>query len=131
MTDLSSSREQEVLDNIAAGGVYVSLHSGDEGNEPDGSLEVDAADYAREHLEEANISISGSGPTTLTNDVEVNWGVTENDWGDVTHGALWNDTQGATGEEPYTSTVELGNGGSAPEGIEVRIDAGELTFDIN
>lgn len=131
MTDLSSSREQEVLDNIAAGGVYVSLHSGDEGNEPDGSLEVGADDYAREHLEEADISISGSGPTTLTNDVEINWGVTENDWGDVTYGALWNTEQGGTGEEPYTSTVELGNGGSAPEGIEVRIDVNGLTFDID
>lgn len=131
MTDLSSSREQAVLDSIADGGVYVSLHSGDEGNEPDGSLEVDADDYAREHLTEANISISGSGPTTLTNDVEVNWGVTENDWGDVTHGALWSDAEGATDVEPYTSTTELGNAGSAPEGIEVRIDANGLTFDID
>lgn len=131
MTDLSSSRESEVLNSIAAGGVYVSLHTEDEGNEPDGVNEVGAADYEREFVAEADLSVSGSGPTTLTNDVEINWGITENDWGNVTHGALWNDTQGATGEEPYTSTVALGNGGDAPEGIEVRIDAGQLTFDIN
>jgi len=131
MTDLSSTRESTVLDNIASGGVYVSLHTADEGNEPDGSNEVSAADYSRQQLAEADITISGSAPTTLTNDVEINWGTTQNDWGNVTYGALWNDIQGATGEEPYTATVQLGNGGSAPAGIEVKINAGDLTFDMD
>jgi catalase (peroxidase I) len=131
MSDLSSTRESTVLNNIANGGVYVSLHTADEGNEPDGSNEVSAADYSRVQLAEADISISGSAPTTLTNDVDINWGTTQNDWGNVTYGALWNDTQGATGEEPYTATVVLGNGGSAPSGIEVKILAGDLTFEMD
>lgn len=131
MTDLSAAREQAVLDNIASGGVYVSLHTSDEGNNPDGTNEVSAGDYSRQHLAEADISTSGNGPTTLTNDVEINWGTTSNDWGNVTHGALWSAEAGGTGEEPYTATVSLGNGGDVPSGIEVKINSGGLTFDID
>lgn len=131
MSDLSSTRESTVLNNIASGGVYVSLHTADEGNEPDGTNEVSAADYSREFVAASDITISGSAPTTLTNDLDISWGETQNDWGSVTHGALWNDTIGATGEEPYTATVTLGNGGSAPAGIEVKILANDLTFNID
>lgn len=131
MSDLSNTREQTVLNNIAAGGVYVSLHSADEGDEPDGSNEVGAADYGREPVAEADLTVSGTSPTTLTNDAPVNWGTTQNNWGTISHAALWSTEQGGTGEEPYTATIALENGGDAPSGIEVKINAGDLTFTID
>jgi len=130
MTDLSASQESTVLSNITSGGVYVSLHTGDEGNAPDESSEVTQADYSRVHLAEADISTSGSGPTQMTNDVAVDWGTTQNDWGNVTHAALWSDTSANSGT-PYTATVSLSNGGSTPSGIQVIIEAGNLTFSVD
>lgn len=131
MSDLSSSREQTVLENIRSGGVYVSLHSTDEGNEPTGTSEVGASDYAREFVAATDLSISGSGPTELTNDLDIDWGVTDNDWGTVSHAALWDDAASGTDPTPYTSTMALSNGGDAPSGIQVKINAGGLTFTID
>lgn len=130
MTDLSSTQEQTVLDNIISGGVYVSLHTADEGNEPDGANEVSASDYARASVAATDLSTSGSGPTTMTNDVDINFGTTENDWGTITHAALWDDTAANSGS-PYTATISVGNSGDAPSGVEVSIPAGDLTFDID
>jgi hypothetical protein len=130
MTDISSTREDKILDNIKSGGVYVSLHTADEGNEPDESNEVSAADYSREHLAEADINVSGSAPTTLENTAEINWGTTSNDWGTVTHSALWSDTSANNGN-PYTATAQVGNSGSVPTGVEVRIDSNDLVFEVD
>jgi hypothetical protein len=130
MTDISSTREDTILDNIKSGGVYVSLHTADEGNEPDGGDEVPTADYSREHLPEADINVSGSAPTTLENTAEINWGTTSNSWGTVTHAALWSDTSGNNGD-PYTATVQVGNSGSIPAGAEVRIDSNDLVFEVD
>ena len=138
MTDLSNTQEQSILNDIAAGGVYVSLHTADEGDEPvpnrgTGSTEVTAADYSRQFVAEADLTVDApdAGPSTLSNNLEINWGTTQNDWGTVTHGALWNTAIGGTGEAPYTATVALGNGGSAPAGITVKINAGEMTFSLD
>ena len=138
MTDLSNSQETTVLNNIAAGGVYVSLHTADEGDEPvpakgTGSTEVTAADYGRQFVAEADLTVStvDAGGSTLTNNLAISWGTTTSDWGNVTHAALWNTDVGGAGEKPYTATVALGNGGSVPSGIEVRINAGELTFTVD
>lgn len=119
------------MNNIAAGGVYVSLHTADEGNEPDGSNEVGAADYSRVQLAEADIGISGSAPTTMANNVSIDWGTTSNDWGTITHAALWTGAQGTTGVAPETATIALTNSGSAPAGVSVSIPAGELTFEMD
>lgn len=140
MTDLSNTEETNVLNNIAAGGVYVSLHTADEGDEPvpargTGSTEIPStnADYSRQHLTEANCTVTtvDVGGSTLSNAVAISWGTTTSDWGTVTHAALWNTPIGGVGEKPYTGTVALGNGGSVPSGIEVRINAGELTFTVD
>lgn len=131
MTNLSTSREQSILNDIASGGVYVSLHSADEGNEPDGSDELTASDYSRQHVPESELSINGSNPATLTNDNEIQFGVTNTDWGTISHGALWSHDAGVSGEEPYTSTIELANGGAAPSGVEVKINAGDLTLSLD
>lgn len=138
MTDLSNTQEQQILSNIASGGVYVSLHSADEGDEPvpakgTGSTELTAADYQRQFVAEADLTITvvDAGASTISNALEINFGTTANDWGQVTHAALWNTDVGGVGEAPYTATVALGNGGAAPAGVTVRINAGEMTFALD
>lgn len=133
MTDLSNTQEQQILTDIATGGVYVALHTADEGDEPDGTNEVAAADYEREFVAEADLTVDApdEGASTLSNDLEINFGTTQNDWGTITHGSLWADVAGGASEAPYTSTISLGNSGAAPSGITVRIDAGQLTFSLD
>ena len=128
MTDLSGHRESETLNAMAAGGLFVALHTADEGNSPDGTSEVTAGDYDRVEIAEADWTISGSGPTTLTNDVVADFGNTDSNWGNITHASLWD---AASSGNPETSTIALTNGGEAPEGIDVEIPAGDITFEIN
>lgn len=130
MSDLSNTQEEAILDDISSGGFYIGLHTADEGDEPDGTDEVDADDYERVELAEADISQSGSAPTQITNDEPIDWGTTENDWGTITHAALWDDTSGNDGD-PITSTVEVGNSGDAPSGVQVLIETDDLTLSID
>ena len=129
MTDLSGYREGETLDAMAAGGLYVALHTADEGNNPDGTNEVSADDYDRVEIAEADWSISGDGPTELVNDVAADFGNTDSDWGDLQYASLWDGPEDT--DNPETSTITLDNGGEAPEGIDVEIPAGDITFEID
>lgn len=127
----SGTQEQNALDSIKTGGVYVGLHSADEGNEPDGSNEVGAADYSRAFVAEADLSVSGTGPATIENTVEVEWtSQTNNNWGTITHFSFWTDTQANSGR-PYTETVQLTSSFDAPSGVRVFADPNALVVDID
>lgn len=104
-----------------------------EATEPNGTLEVTAADYSHEFVAEADLTVSAPGerPSTLSNDLPVEFGTTTSDWGTVSHAALWADDVSGANEAPYTATVALGNSGAAPSGITVRINAGELNFSLD
>lgn len=110
--------------------VYVGLHTSDPGNTPDGSTEVGASDYARLSTAPGDWSVlSGDGPTTFENAVELLFPAAENNWGTISHVMLWDDT--------------LANGGNAiakydvstPKSIdtndEARFPANDLSFDID
>jgi hypothetical protein len=129
MTDLSGYREEQTLESMISGGAYVALHNGDEGNSPDGSQEVSAGDYDRVQVAEGDWSVSGEGPTTLENDNVIDFGTTSSDWGTITHASIWDGASDA--DNPQTSTIDVENAGDAPEGIQVEIPAGALTFEIN
>lgn len=107
MTDLSNTQEEQILNNIAAGGVYVSLHSGDEGDGTQRHPRSTAADYSHEFVAEADLTVSAPGerPSTLSNDLLVEFGTTTSDWGTVSHAALWADDVSGANEAPYTATV--------------------------
>lgn len=129
---LSADREQKVINDIVNNGVYVSLHVGDEGNSPDGSQEVTASDYSRQFIQQSDISVSGSGPTTIENSVVVEWTQSANtDWGVISHAALWSDVQGATGVVPYTSTISLNVNQDVKSGDIVDAAAGNIQFNLD
>jgi hypothetical protein len=125
MSDFSGPREQQALADI--GDVYVGIHTTDEGNTPDGSSEISTAGYDRQLLAAADQTISGEAPTTLTNDVVIDFGQSDADW-DVSYVALW-DSQ--TGGSPETSTVVPANAGTASTGTDVQIPAGSLEFNVD
>lgn len=128
MSDFSTSRETTIANNLIAGGVYVSLHTADEGQEPDGSSEVSAADYDRVNVAQADWTVSGSNPTTITNDNIISFGTTQNDWGAITHGCLWDS---ATGGTPLVATVSISNSGATPSGVEVEISGDGIQINID
>ena len=130
MSDLSGTEEDRILNEwVDDNTLYVSLHSADEGNDPDGTDEVDASDYDREPLNIGDVSITGGGPTTLENDSDITFTESaDENWGDVQYGALWDSLSDGN---PRSSTVALDNGGTVDEGMEVTIEAGNLTFELD
>lgn len=115
MTDFSGFTEEQIaraifkdeVADIQEETVYVSLHNADEGNNPDGTEEIDNSDYDRVAVSTADWDVTGDGPTVVSNNAEISFGNPESDWGTATHFAIWTEDQGVTGEEPITSTVAL------------------------
>ena len=128
MSDFSAHREQETLEAMRDGGLEISLHLQDEGNDPDGSDEVSESDtgYERAETSESDWDISGDGPTTMENNTEIDFGQAQDDWGEVEYFALW------TGADAETSTVELaGAPHDITTGEEISIPQGELTVEVD
>lgn len=140
MTDFSGYSEQEILEHIfkntsiftSPTNVYVSLHTADEGENPDGSNEVDSGttNYTRAETAPADWSIGGGdGPTTLQNDNTISFGDPDSNWGTVTHIAIW-DAQSAG--NPLTVTASLNSSKEVTTDTdELQFAAGNLTFDLN
>ena len=130
MSDLSSTEENRILTEwVDANTVWLGIHETDEGNDPDGTTEFDATDYDRQALNAADVTISGGGPTTLTNDADIVFTESaDSEWGEADFGVLWDSE---TGGDPRSSAVSLTNGGTVSEGIEFKIEAGDLTFDLD
>lgn len=142
MADLSDYSENETLewmfkDNSPSshGNVYVSLHTADEGDSPDGSNEVDSGttNYSRVQTEPGEWDISSSNDATeVENNTEVVFGDPDSEWGEVTHFTIWTEDEGVTGEEPLTATIELDESKTIDaEDDEVRFNSGALNFQLD
>ena len=133
MSGISGFTEQEVWNaifkdtapSLDTGEIYVSLHTADEGNNPDGTEEVDAASYDRVAVPAADWEVTGDGPTVAENTAEINFGDPQEEWGNVTHFAIWTEDEGVEGEEPLSSTQEL----DVAQDIDANTD--EVRFDPN
>ena len=115
----------------APSNVYVSLHTADEGNQPDGSNEIDSssASYSRVSTSPADWNVSGSGPTTVSNANAINFGDPTESWGTVSHFAIWD---ASTAGNPLLATVALDSSKSIDSSTdEVRFDSGALTADLD
>jgi len=138
MTDFSGYSEQEIIEHIfkntsiftSPSNIYVSLHTADEGENPDGTNEVAAADYSRASTAPADWTVGGTdGPTTVDNANAISFGDPTNNWGTITHVALWD---ASTGGNPFTVTIALNSSKTVDADTdELRFDAGDLSFDLN
>lgn len=138
MTDFSGYSEDQILNHIfkntsifsSPTNVYISLHTADEGEIPDGSNEVGAADYARASTAPADWTVDASdGPSTVDNANTISFGDPQNNWGTVTHIAIW-DAQSAG--NPLTVTASLNSSKEVTQDTdELQFAAGNLTFDLN
>lgn len=140
MSDLSAFSESEVWNaifkstaaSLDTGDVYVSLHTADEGNAPDGSNEVSESSYSRVAVPTTNWDVTGNGPITAENNSEINFGDPTGNWGTVSHFALWTEDQGVSGEEALTATVALDSSEAIDSNTdEVRFDPTDLTAQLD
>jgi len=138
LTDLTGYTEQQIAEWLAdgvdfpaaPGELYVSLHTADEGNNPDGSNEVSATDYTRATAGTDDLTIlSGDGPTTLENSSEINFGDPQNDWGTITHVGLWD---GSSDTDNPIAFYDLNSSKQVLADIDkVSFQPGELDFSLN
>jgi len=114
---------------VSPSNIYVSLHTADEGENPDGSNEVGAADYSRASTSAGDWSVGGSdGPTTVDNANEISFGDPQNNWGSITHFALWD---ASTGGNPLIATIPLNSSKSVDASTdELKFSAGAFTIDL-
>jgi len=134
MTDFSGYSENEIAEwlfkntdmPVSPSNVYVSLHTADEGENPDGTNEVSAADYDRASTAPADWTIGGTdGPTVAENANNISFGDPTNNWGTITHFALWD---ASTGGNPLIKTVQLGSSKTVDADTdELFFSAGDLT----
>lgn len=69
--------------------VYVSLHSSDPGESPDGSTEIDASTFTYERTETTAGSDWTIADDTFENSSEISFPEADSNWGTITHFAIW------------------------------------------
>lgn len=103
--------------------VDIGLHTDDPTS--DGTAnEVTASDYARETVTTSNLTVSGSNPTTVQNDNEIEFPIAESEWGNISHLTIWFGSNllwhGAATETKYIE-----------ENDQYRIPANDLGADLS
>lgn len=114
----------------APGTVYVSLHTADPGESPDGSTEVSAGDYSRQGVSTSGGWNTTLNPTTIENANAISFTATSNNWGTISHVALWDgtaDTDNTFASYALNNSVSIDGSGSDDT---LEFAAGDLSFEI-
>lgn len=140
MADLTDYTEGEFRDWMSQGvapdtapdPVYVSLHTSDPGETPDGSTEVDSGttSYARQTVAAGtgwNSITGGSGELGFENANDIEFPEATESWGTISHVALWTDAEGGANENAMAS-YSLDSTKSIDSGDQAVFRAGDLTF---
>lgn len=135
MSDFSGYTEEQIMEwmlkstdtDSAPSNMHVSLHTADEGNNPDGSEEVDASDYDRVSTSSSDWTVqSGDGPVTVENENDINFGDPDNNWGTITHFCIWDGSSDS--DNPLIRTVSLDESKTVDSDTdELLFEAGDLT----
>ena len=132
MSGLTADAESDTISQIVFGGsgdLFLALHTADPGNDPDGTTEVDDANYDRLQVQEADFTESGDGPTQLTNDSEISFDPFDADVGDITHGTFADGGDDGVADHLVVGDLEPVRNFSAGE--FPNFQAGEITFEID
>lgn len=136
MSDLATYLEESVIDWVfdeaamdsPPTDLYLAAHTGPPGNDGEGN-EVEMADYDRAETGPGEWDrIAGNGPTEAENNVDIQFGVAQNDWGNITHVSLWTTPDG-TGECLFQTQMDE----AVPinEGDEFIVRAGLGTWGLD
>lgn len=141
MSDLTDYAETVFRDWLSQGTsaptppdpLYISLHTADPGESPDGSTEVTATQYSRQSvgsagwntLAPADVTSNGHGFENANN---VQFNTANSSWGTITHVALWNGT--ADTDNVYAAFA-LDSSRSISSGDQAQFAAGNLSFVID
>lgn len=138
MSDLTNYLEDQVVRwisqnedmPVSPSNIYISLHTSDEGESPDGSFEVDASDYSRIQTSPSDWSVeSANGATRFTNATVLSFGDPTSNWGEVTHVGVWDgssDTDNPLLFGPLPSSQNINE-----DQDEVRYEEGDFNFDLD
>jgi len=141
MSDLTDYAEQQMRDWMSQGTapatppdpLYISLHTSDPGETPDGSTEVSATNYARQSvgsagwntLAPADVSSNGHG---FENANDIQFDPANSDWGTITHVALWD---GSADTDNALASYAVDTSRAITSGDQAQFLAGALTFVID
>jgi hypothetical protein len=108
--------------------VYVSLHTGDPGEDGQGANEVSGNGYAREAASFG--AASGTDPSTVSNDVAVEFDTPSGSWGTVTYFGLWSSLT-ETGEAYFLGGGALTTPRTIGTGEDASFAIGELDITLD
>ena len=134
MTDFTDYAETNIRDWMSQGSdmpaapanIYVALHTSDPGESPDGTTEVNAADYDRVSTTAGTDWDTTLNPTGFDNTNIISFGQATNDWGTISHVSLWDSSGGGNCMAAFSldSSVTINTDDT------LEFNAGELSFDI-
>jgi hypothetical protein len=139
MTDLTSYHEQLIINrnfgavdaDPAPATVYMALHTGPPTNTGTEN-EVTAADYSRIAVQNpSQWSISGN---TAENLEDIEFGIADSAWGEVTHATLWDGPNAADDPEAPSNPLwhtQLEVSKLIEENDEMRFSPGFVSYEIN
>lgn len=135
MTDLTHYGETQVLDWFSQGvdlvaptNLHVALHTADPGDNPDGTTEVTATDYARyQTATGTDWNVTGNAPRTTDNATEITFGTATNSWGTISHVSLWDAATGGNCLAAYA----LSTSKAIDVDDEAQFAAGDLSFQVD
>lgn len=141
MSDLTDYSEQQFRDWMSQGSstatppdpLYVSLHTSDPGETPDGSTEVSATQYSRQSVGSSNwntlapgdVSSNGHG---FENAADITFSTANSNWGTITHVALWD---GSTDSDNALASYALDTSRSVTDGDQAQFSSTNLSFVID
>jgi hypothetical protein len=142
MTDLTDYTEQQFRDWMSQGTstatapdpLYISLHTSDPGESPDGSTEVSATNYSRQSVgssgwnTQAPADFTNSDGYGFENASDVAFSTAGSSWGTISHVALWD---GSSDTDNALASFALDSSRSVSDGDQVQFAATNLRFVID
>lgn len=142
MTDLCDNVENEIINWLfggtdtrgASADVYVSLHTSDPGESPDGSTELDASSLSYQREGTAAGTDWNISANSASNSVEISFNQATEDWGTVSHFVLWDGNDGT--ENPlFSDVIRDSNGNSTTKTVStddtISFASGSLTAELD
>lgn len=113
---------------------FVSLHTGDPGEDGQGGNEATGGGYARVSTEAADWNMATlADPSVVDNANSILFGTSTEDWSggaNMTHAGLWRNLAGTT-EADYLGSAVLGTPVPVPERSIISFSAGDLEFNLD
>jgi len=137
MSDATNYAEEQFINWMSQGTatdsppdpLYVSLHTSDPGEDPDGSTEVGASEYNRQSVSSANWETYNSGDAYgFRNANNIDFPEASSTWGTISHVSVWD---GSSATDNALASYALDTSKAIEDGDQARFLAQELQFEAD